>query len=172
MKKALLFFSLFFAGCSVDIPEGIQAVEGIELERYLGTWYEIARLDHSFERGLSNVTATYARRDDGGIKVLNRGFKDAKGEWSEAEGKAFFVAEPTLGRLKVSFFGPFYGGYNIIKLDKENYQYVLICGDTKEYLWILARTKTIPEDIKNELLSFAKDKGFATDKLIFVKHDK
>lgn len=172
MKKVLLFLSLFFTGCSVEIPEGLQAVDGIDVERYLGTWYEIARLDHSFERGLSNVTATYQRRDDGGLKVLNKGFKDDKGEWSEAEGKAFFVSEPTLGRLKVSFFGPFYGGYNIIKLDKENYSYVLICGDTREYFWILSRTKTLPAEIQNELVTFAKEKGFATDKLIYVKHDK
>ncbi|GMU86730.1 MAG: hypothetical protein AMXMBFR48_19710 [Ignavibacteriales bacterium] len=172
MKKVLLFLSLFFTGCSVEIPEGLQAVDGIDVERYLGTWYEIARLDHSFERGLSNVTATYQRRDDGGLKVLNKGFKDDKGEWSEVEGKAFFVAEPTLGRLKVSFFGPFYGGYNIIKLDKENYSYVLICGDTREYFWILSRTKTLPAEIQNELVTFAKEKGFATDKLIYVKHDK
>lgn len=172
MKKAFLFLSLFFTGCSVDIPDGIQAVDGFEVDRYLGTWYEIARLDHSFERGLSNVSATYSRRDDGGLKVLNKGFDDEDGKWSEAEGKAYFIDKPELGRLKVSFFGPFYGGYNIIKLDKENYSYVLVCGDTREYLWILSRTKSLSDELQNELIGFAKANGFATDNLIFVAQDK
>jgi apolipoprotein D and lipocalin family protein len=98
-------------------PEGVEVVTDFELDRYLGTWYEIARLDHSFERGLSNVTANYSMRDDGGVKVVNRGFNTEKSEWDEATGKAYFVGESDIGQLKVSFFGPFYGGYNIVELD-------------------------------------------------------
>jgi apolipoprotein D and lipocalin family protein len=109
-------------------PEGVEVVTDFELDRYLGTWYEIARLDHSFERGLSNVTANYSMRDDGGVKVINRGFNTEKSEWDEATGRAYFVGESDIGQLKVSFFGPFYGGYNIVELDDSDYQYSLVAG--------------------------------------------
>jgi apolipoprotein D and lipocalin family protein len=162
---------VILSGC-VSIPENVQPVEGFELDRYLGTWYEIARLDHSFERGLTQVTATYSMRDDGGVKVLNKGFDVKKNEWDEAEGKAYFVGDPTVGRLKVSFFGPFYGGYNVIDLDKENYQYSLVCGPDKSYLWILARDPNIDKQIVDRLVVKAKNLGFSTDTLIFVEHQK
>ncbi|KPJ93363.1 MAG: lipocalin [Gammaproteobacteria bacterium SG8_11] len=157
-------------GC-VSIPDNVQPIDGFELNRYLGTWYEIARLDHSFERGLMQVTATYSMRDDGGVKVINRGFNAKKNEWDEAEGKAYFVGESSIGRLKVSFFGPFYGGYNIIELDKQNYQYSLVCGPDKSYLWILARDPNIDKQIVDRLVAKAQDLGFSIDELIFVGHD-
>jgi len=138
------------------------------LSRYLGTWYEIARLDHSFERGLTRVTATYSLREDGGIKVVNRGFDARKQEWREAIGKAYFVESPDIGRLKVSFFGPFYGGYNIIDLDKENYSYALVSGPTRAYLWILARDQKLEPSVLNHLVNKAKALGFATEQLIYV----
>jgi len=126
MKKVtltlLLFFSFLLSACSSAPEEGIEPVKGFELERYLGKWYEIARLDHPFERGLSNITAEYQLKANGDVRVLNRGYNVAKKRWQDAEGTAKFVASPDVGRLKVSFFGPFYGGYNIINLDKDNFQ--------------------------------------------------
>ena len=159
----------------MGVPENVKVVERVNASQYLGTWYEIARLDHSFERGLEKVTATYSAKNDGGIKVLNRGFNIKKNEWKEAEGKAYFVDAPNAdktntGKLKVSFFGPFYGAYNIIALDA-NYQHVMICGPDKSYLWILSRTPQLAEAIKQELVAKAKAYGFATDTLIYVKHD-
>lgn len=165
-----LSFATLLSGCT-GVPDGMKPVTGFDLDRYLGTWYEVARLDHRFERGLSQVTASYSLRDDGGVKVVNRGFNAAKGEWKEAEGKAFFIEEPDIGRLKVSFFGPFYGAYNIIELDKDDYQYSMITGPNRSYLWILARQPELDPEILERLLARASELGFATDELIFVGHD-
>jgi apolipoprotein D and lipocalin family protein len=167
-RKMILCFLVFLSAC-VGIPENVEPVRGFDAQRYLGTWYEIARLDHSFEKGLENVTAEYSLRDDGGIKVVNIGFNPESGQWKEAVGKAYFVSDSSVGRLKVSFFGPFYGGYNIIALDKEQYSYSLLCGPSKDYLWILARKPKMEESIRNELINKAKALGFDTDKLILVK---
>lgn len=156
-------------GCS-GAPDGVEVVSGFELDRYLGTWYEIARLDHRFERGLSEVTATYSLHDDGGVQVVNRGFNSATNEYDEATGKAYFVGDTNLGQLKVSFFGPFYGGYNIIELDKAEYQYSLIAGPDRSYLWILNRTPKMDPEILDSLIKKANDLGFATRDLIFVEH--
>jgi apolipoprotein D and lipocalin family protein len=164
-------FAAFLAGCT-GVPEGVEPITGFELERYLGTWYEVARLDHRFERGLSEVTASYSLREEGGVQVVNRGFNAAKGEWKEADGKAFFIEEPDVGRLKVSFFGPFYGAYNIIELDKENYEYSMITGPNRSYLWILARTPALDPATLERLVARAAELGFATDELIFVEHDQ
>ena len=163
---SLFLLLALLPGCT-GIPEGIRAVENIDTERYLGKWYEIARLDHSFERGMNRVTAQYSLRDDGGIRVINRGYKEKKKEWSEAEGRAYFIGEKGSGRLKVSFFGPFYGGYNIIELDMANYSYAMICGYNMDYLWILARTPELDKQTRDELLQKAKNLGFAVEKLIF-----
>ncbi len=170
MKKLILVAVVALAGCT-GIPEGIEPVDDFELEPYLGTWYEIARLDHRFERGMSNVTANYSMRDDGGVAVLNRGYRADTGEWNQAEGKAYFVDEPTVGRLKVSFFGPFYGGYNVFALG-ENYEYSMIAGPDRSYLWILAREPNIPQALLDELVSKAEAAGFDTSELIFVEHDE
>jgi apolipoprotein D and lipocalin family protein len=141
------------------------------LEKYLGDWYEIARLDHSFERGLTRVAANYRLRDDGGIRVLNRGYSVKENSWKEAEGKAYFVKGPDQGYLKVSFFGPFYGAYIVFELDHENYQYALVCGPDTSYLWILARAPELKKEITEMLIAKAAALGFDTDQLIFVAHD-
>jgi apolipoprotein D and lipocalin family protein len=160
---------LLFMGCT-GIPEGLRAIGGFQAERYLGTWYEIARLDHSFERGLNNVSATYTSRKDGGIDVLNRGYDRKTGQWKEARGKAHFIDQTDEGRLKVSFFGPFYGAYNIIALDKEHYRYAMVCGPDRSYLWILAREPNLDKTTLDQLVKLAGSLGFATGKLIYVSH--
>ncbi|ABM05239.1 Lipocalin family protein [Psychromonas ingrahamii 37] len=154
-------------GCT-GVAKDIKPVEGLQTEKYLGLWYEIARLDHSFERGMSNVKAEYSLREDGGIKVLNSGYSSEEKEWTTAEGKAYFVDEKNKGHLKVSFFGPFYGSYVIFKLDKINYQYAYVTSYSKDYLWLLARTATVTEAVKQDFIKTAKINGFATDQLIFV----
>ncbi len=169
LRKCYWVAIMLLTGC-VGAPDQVQPVKHFELQRYLGTWYEIARLDHSFERDLQQVTATYSLRDDGGIKVVNKGFNPGKNKWKEAIGKAYFVGAPDVGELKVSFFGPFYGGYNIIELDKVNYQYALVCGPNRSYLWILARQPELEKSIVDSLVAKAGSLGFATDELIFVKH--
>lgn len=162
---ALVFSSLF--GCA-GAPDGVTPVKGFELQKYLGTWYEIARLDHSFERGLSHVTAEYSMRADGGVRVVNSGFDADAGKRQQAIGKAYFVGDSDVGQLKVSFFGPFYGGYNIIALDKETYQYSLVAGPSRDYLWILSRTPQMDPAVVQELVGLAAGLGFTTDDLIFV----
>jgi len=138
MKKLVIVWVVFIMGC-VGVPENVKPVDHFNLAKYLGKWYEIARLDHSFERGLTRITAEYSLRDDGGVRVLNRGYSAKENAWKEAEGKAYFVEGSNQGYLKVSFFGPFYGSYIVFELDHENYQYSLVCGPDKSYLWILAR---------------------------------
>jgi apolipoprotein D and lipocalin family protein len=157
-------------GCA-KIPSGITPVRGFELERYLGTWYEIARLDHSFERGLTHVKATYSMNDDGTVRVLNQGYDPAKEEWRQAIGKAKFVGSSDVGQLKVSFFGPFYGGYNIVELDAD-YDHAIVCGPKRSYLWILSRQPQLPAETYARLVEQAKELGFATDDLIVVKQDE
>jgi len=154
----------------VSIPKGAVAVKPFDKEKYLGTWYEIARFDFTFERGLSHVTANYSIQAPGLIKVDNKGFQDAKSKWKESIGRAKFVEAEDVGRLKVSFFGPFYAGYNIIAID-DQYRYALIAGDNLSYLWILSREKTIPEAVKADYLAKAKALGYDTDKLIWTKQD-
>lgn len=167
MYKMLL--SILVLTACTGIPDGLQAVDGFDVKRYVGTWYEIARLDHSFERGLENISATYTLNADGGIDVVNQGWNVATGEWKKAEGKAYFIGQPDEARLKVSFFGPFYGGYNIIDLDKQDYSYALVTGPDRSYLWLLSRTKQLPKQTLETVINKAKLWGFATDKLIFAK---
>lgn len=121
------------------VPDNVTPVSPFDLQRYLGQWHEIARLDHSFERGLTQVSATYSLREDGHVKVLNRGFLEAEKQWDEAEGVAKFVGPVNEGRLKVSFFGPFYGAYNIAKLAPD-YSMALVVGPDLSYAWLLARS--------------------------------
>ncbi len=170
MKKLSLLLSLLFTGC-VGIPENVKHVDNFDVHRYLGKWYEIARLDHSFERGLTRVSAEYTLREDGGLKVVNRGYSAEKNKWKEAVGKAYFVEEPSKGYLKVSFFGPFYGSYVIMDLDHDNYQYSLVCGPDKSYLWILSRTPAMQTEVKDRLVAKAAALGFDTSKLIYVTQD-
>jgi apolipoprotein D and lipocalin family protein len=170
MRTLSILIITLLTGCT-GIPEGIKAVDGFEVNRYLGTWYEIARLDHRFERGLVNISATYTLREDGGVDVLNKGWDINSGQWHEARGKAYFVEQADKGRLKVSFFGPFYGSYNIIGLDKKTYSYSMITGPDRSYLWILSRTKQLPQATLQALIERAGELGFETDKLIFTKQD-
>ncbi|NIF58333.1 outer membrane lipoprotein Blc [Enterobacter sp. Ap-916] len=164
-----LAVALFVVSCSSPTPPpSVTVVQNFEAKRFIGTWYEIARMDHSFESGLNQVTATYSFMDDGGLRVINRGFNPDRQMWQQAEGKAYFTGDPSVAALKVSFFGPFYGGYNVIALDKD-YRHALVCGPDLSYLWILSRTPTISHDLKQQLLAIAARQGFAVDKLIWVK---
>jgi apolipoprotein D and lipocalin family protein len=167
VKVALL---LLIVSCT-DIPSGLQPVTGFDLERYLGKWYEIARLDHSFERNLSKVTANYSLRQDGGIEVVNQGFNQKSGKWEMVTGKAYFIEKESIGSLKVSFFGPFYGGYHIIALDQQAYTYAMVTGPSRSYLWILSRDETLDGVILEKLVGKAKQWGFETEKLIYVDHN-
>lgn len=169
LYSSLLLWTVLITGCT-GIPDRVSPVSGFDIQRYLGTWYEIARLDHRFERGLERVTAQYTLREDGGLQVVNRGFDVSADRWKEAEGKAYFIDDPQTGRLKVSFFGPFYGGYNIIELDHEGYQYALVCGPSTAYLWILARQPDLDRRIVDRLAGRARALGFDTGQLIFVRH--
>lgn len=162
-----LLTAVLQSGCA-GAPDGVEVVTDFELNRYLGTWYEIARLDHRFERGLSRVTANYSMRDDGGVSVVNRGYQLSSEEWEEATGKAYFVGAPDIGQLKVSFFGPFYGGYNIMELDKDDYQYALVAGPDRSYLWILARSPKLDQETLDALVNIAKNANFPTEDLIYV----
>lgn len=166
---AIVMCLLLLSGCT-GIPDNASAVQGFELDRYLGTWYEIARLDHRFERGLSEIQAEYSLRDDGGVRVINRGYDGKAGEWKSAEGKAYFTGEPDVGRLKVSFFGPFYGAYNIVELDKQDYRYSLVVGPDTSYMWILSREPTLDDATLARLLAKAEKLGFAVDELIYPEH--
>ena len=166
MKKILAMLLLLISGCT-GIPENIQPVTGFQLNNYLGKWYEIARLDHSFERDLTQVSAEYSLREDGSVKVINRGFLPAKQEWKQVEGWAYFMQQPDVGYLKVSFFRPFYGSYIVIALDKQDYQYSLVTSSDKSYLWILARTPHLTPQVQADLIAKAKALGFETEKLIY-----
>ena len=166
MLIAMLLSAL--PGC-MSAPDGVEPVKDFKVERYAGKWYEIARLENRFEKGLERITATYTARADGGIDVVNRGFDPSKDRWKESSGKAYFVGRRDEGRLKVTFFWPFYGAYNIILLD-EAYQWALVCGPDRSYLWILSRTPTLPEETLRRLVDEAGRRGFATDKLVYVKH--
>lgn len=165
LRKLVLIAMLLLISCTGDDAK-YKAVTGFEVDKYLGTWYEIARLDHSFERGLDKVYAEYSLREDGGLKVINHGFDTKKQKWNEAIGKAYFVETPDIGRLKVSFFGPFYGAYTIVELDKTSYSYALVTGGD-DYLWILSRTPQMSYIVKQQLIAKAKALGFETDKLIY-----
>ena len=144
-------------------------VKELDLNRYLGTWYEIARFPHSFEKNLVGVTATYSLRDDGKIKVLNQGRKNTlDGELSVAEGKAKIPDKSQPGKLKVSFFWIFYGDYNVLELD-ENYQYVMLGSSSPKYFWILSRTPRMEPAIYKMLLEKARKRGYNLEKLVKVQ---
>ena len=170
MRRIIILFSLvitFFA--CVKTPQNSSTIQNFKLNNYLGTWYEVARLDHKFERGLNNVSANYSLKSNGTVKVINKGTKN-NGKWSTAEGKAKFKFSNTVGALKVSFFGPFYGGYNIVKIDS-SYQTALVVGDDLSYCWLLSRTNKInPKKMKDYLLH-ADSIGVDTNQFIFVKHE-
>ncbi|MEN3929600.1 lipocalin family protein [Microvirga sp. W0021] len=158
--------ALFLTACSVSPPKDLSVINNFDVKRYQGDWYEIARLENSFERGLTKATANYAIQEDGTVRVTNRGYDPRTKEWKESVGVAKFVSEPNVGALKVSFFGPFYGGYNIIALDK-GYNYALVAGNDRSYLWLLSRKPSIDAKTKREYLDIAKANGFAVDQLVW-----
>jgi apolipoprotein D and lipocalin family protein len=173
MKNPLLILGLtaMVAGCT-GIPEGVEPVSGFEKDRYLGRWYEIARLDHSFERGLSQVSAEYQLQEDGSIQVINRGYKESSDEWKEAEGRAVFVDSADVGHLKVSFFGPFYSSYVIFELDKEAYSHAYVSGYNRDYLWFLSRTPQVSDAALEDFKATARKAGFDLEELILVEQDQ
>jgi len=155
--------------CAASPPDGIEPVKNFDINRYLGTWYEIGRLDHRFERGLQHVTAEYSLRSDGKINVVNKGYDTKKRRWSDATGTAKFNGASDVGSLAVTFFWPFYGGYFIVELDPD-YQYALVVGPSTKYLWILARQPKLDEAIYTKLVDKAKALGYPVEKLIKVDH--
>ena len=173
LKGTPLFVWLVsLTGC-VSVPDNVTPVANFELQRYLGKWYEIARLDHSFERGLSHVSAEYVPRDDGGVDVINRGFNAEAGTFKQAQGRAYFV-DPSAedgsqsGYLKVSFFGPFYSSYLIFELDQDEYQYAFVSGYSHDYVWLLARAPVVDESLRQRFIKSIKNIGFDSDGLIWV----
>lgn len=157
--------------CKSTIPQGATAVKPFDVQRYAGKWFEIARFDFKQERGLNNTSAEYSLNSDGTIAVVNRGFDVRKNEWKEATGKAKFVDDNQEARLKVSFFGPFYSGYNVIAIDPD-YKYALVAGESLKYLWFLSRETNMPENIRQDFIAKAKSIGYNTDNLLWVEHNK
>ena len=157
--------------CGTTIPKNAKAVTNFDKSKYLGKWYEIARLDFKYEKGLNNVTAEYSLNNNGTIKVDNKGYDVKKEKWEQSIGKAKFVKTDDVGMLKVSFFGPFYAGYNVVAVE-DNYKYALVVGENLKYMWILSRETTIPESIKADFLIKARESGFESSDLVWVKHDK
>lgn len=156
--------------CSVKVPENIKVVKNFDAKAYSGQWYEIARFDFKYEKDLKNVTANYTLNDDGTIEVVNKGYNYVKNEWEEKKGKAKFNGNENEGALKVSFFGPFYGGYNVVAMDPD-YENVLVFGESKDYIWILSRNKTIPNAVKDKFLAKAKAAGYDLDRLVWTEQD-
>jgi apolipoprotein D and lipocalin family protein len=154
------------SGC-LGVPASVEPVQEFDLNRYLGKWYEIARLDHSFEEGLDNVTAVYSLRDDGGVNVVNRGFLSKDKVYKEAQGRAYFVNDSDEGYLKVSFFRPFYASYVIFELDQDGYQYAFVSGPDTSFLWLLSRTPTVEQALLDHFIATSASLGFDTEELIF-----
>lgn len=164
----ILSLPMILIGCATGTPRGVEPVGNFDADRYLGKWYEIARLDHKFERGLSHVCAEYSLRKDGRIAVLNRGWNAKKQQWKEANGVARFRESRDVASLSVTFFWPFAGGYHVIALDEAEYQWALVSGPNRGYLWILARDKELPEAVRNDLVARARALDFPVDELIWV----
>ncbi len=164
-------FLLLSACASTSPPPGVTPVSPFDISRYEGRWYELARLDHSFERGMTDVSATYTLQPDGTVRVLNRGFDTASGRWKEVIGKARFTGAPDVASLKVSFFGPFYGGYHVAALDP-NYRWALVLGPDTSYCWILARDKQISDSDMKQIVAQAQRLGVDSASLIWVSHER
>lgn len=167
LNSAALLFLMSQLGACTSIPDNVEPISNLDVNQYLGEWHEVARLDHSFERGLSQVSANYIMREDGGLDVINRGYSDKKQKWKEALGRAYFVEDDKTGHLKVSFFGPFYSSYIIFELGA-NYDYAFISGFNNNYLWLLSRTPDLDDAIKHRFVALASEKGFNVDELIWL----
>jgi apolipoprotein D and lipocalin family protein len=171
--SALLLGALLLLGaCSTTVPTGLTSVTPFDVTRYQGKWYEVARLDHSFERGLSDVSASYSLQPDGSVQVINRGFDSKRNDWKTAVGRALFTGETNRASLKVSFFGPFYGGYHVVALDQTDYRWALVVGPDRDYFWILSRDKQLPSALRVQLLQQARQMGIAVDTLIWVSQSR
>ena len=155
--------------CSLSVPEGIKPVVGFDVNQYLGRWYEIARLDNRFQRGLEQVTATYSLQKDGSIRVENTGWNSKKRQKRTVVGKAKFISDKQVGHLKVSFWGPFYGSYIILYL-KADYSAAIVCGARRDYCWILARDPKPSSKDLAKYLAIARDNGFATESFIYTSN--
>lgn len=169
LGAAALLSVLALSACATRVPAGVQPV-AFDVDRYAGHWYEVARIEHFFEKGLIRTSADYSRNADGTIKVLNRGFDPASQRWKESVGKARFVGAPSEAALKVSFFGPFYGGYNVVALDPQ-YQWAMVVGSSLDYFWILSRTPTLAQDVKDQLMAQAIALGVDEQKVLWVLQD-
>jgi len=167
-RLMIVLFFLTLAGCT-GAPEGIVAVDRFELKRYLGTWYEIARIENRFERGTGQVSAIYSLREDGMVRVFNKGYDPVKKQWKTIEGKAKFIGDPNVGALAVSFFGPFYGGYHIFDLDRDNYSWAMVAGNSRDYFWILSKSPQMDRALFSRLMAEAHAKGFDTLRVIRTK---
>ena len=171
LTLAISACAVLFEACRVSMPKGAVAVKPFDKEKYLGKWYEIARMDFKFEKHLESVTADYTSGEEGTIQVKNRGYHTVKKVWKESTGTAKSVRDPAEGRLKVSFFGPFYAGYNIIAIDP-GYRHALVAGNNLKYLWILSRTPDIPEGIKTLFMRQARALGYDIKKLIWTNQEQ
>jgi apolipoprotein D and lipocalin family protein len=158
--------ALLVSGCAVSpLRGGLQPVSPFDAKRYMGTWHEIARIDHRFQKGLVNARADYSLNADGSVKVVNRGCNPESKEWKSVEGKAKFLGDPQVAALKVSFFGPFYSGYNVVALDKD-YQTALVVGESTDYFWLLARDANLAPETVDKLLQQAGALGVDLGKVI------
>lgn len=166
-----IIFLILFVSCKSQKME-LSVVQNVNLEKYLGKWYEIARFPHSFEKNLKCVTAEYALKKNGKISVLNKGYLIKEPTiYKLASGTAWVPDKNEPGKLKVRFFWPFAGNYWILELEEANYSYALVGDNSRNYLWILSRTKTLDTDIYNMLVESAKQKGFDINKLQMVDQD-
>ncbi len=169
LKRLGMLCIVLLVSCT-GLPDNVEPVSQFDTEQYLGTWYEIARLDHSFERNLERVTATYGLNEDGSISVLNKGFNTEKGEWRQAEGVAKPMGSSDIAHLKVSFFGPFYGTYAVFEL-ADDYSHAFVSGYNTDYLWLLAREPDVSAEVRQRFINESQALGFDTSKLIWVSTD-
>ncbi len=174
-KKSLLLLSAVAVGTTLynllkPIRSNVPVVQGFDLDRYLGDWFEIARMDFFWEKNLKNVSANYSLNEDGSVGVLNQGYDILKENFKCRQAKATFVRKKNEGALKVSFFGPFYSGYNVVRID-EKYRYALVFGDNLDYMWILSRVKSVPDSVKQNYLKYAQECGYKIQDLVWTIHD-
>ena len=169
LKRLGMLCIVLLVSCT-GLPDNVEPVSQFNTEQYLGTWYEIARLDHSFERNLERVTATYGLNEDGSISVLNKGFNTEKDEWRQAEGVAKPIGSSDIAHLKVSFFGPFYGTYAVFEL-ADDYSHAFVSGYNTDYLWLLAREPDVSAEVRQRFINESQALGFDTSKLIWVSTD-
>ena len=169
LKRLGMLCIVLLVSCT-GLPDNVEPVSQFDTEQYLGAWYEIARLDHSFERNLERVTATYGLNEDGSISVLNKGFNTEKGEWRQAEGVAKPMGSSDIAHLKVSFFGPFYGTYAVFEL-ADDYSHAFVSGYNTDYLWLLAREPDVSAEVRQRFINESQALGFDTSKLIWVSTD-